>query len=141
MDFEDVINQPLLPPHLEPTPGWLAPNGDYYPCNYEAHQRHGTTAWMILDMLGIEIEHLADEQNALCELRFICVDIEECLMAKGYEPSERQINTLRQLMLLPEEETDYEWQHYTKQSIDAFLRKIHIARRRQQLKRKKFTTC
>lgn len=133
-----ALDTPLRPPHLEAAPGWLAPNGDYYPCNYDAHQRHGTTAWLILESLGIDPETVSDEQEYLLEMwRFIRVDIEDCMMAKGYEPSERQMNTLTQLLLLPLDETDEEWQHYTKLSIEDFIRKCQVAKKRALARKRK----
>lgn len=98
----------LRPPQPDICPGWLAPNGDYYACNYEAEEHHGETAELILRLIidplqAGDIDNvclMTLEQHALMELGWIRVD-NETILPSAAVPTPAQLRTLRVLQSLP----------------------------------------
>ena len=97
---------PLNPPSIEANPGWIAPNGDYYPVNYIRFQRHGQIARAIIrDLLNID-DFLIEEQNYLLDRGWIRVDYDE-ILPRDTTTTRQQRDTLRKIAAI---DSDIEWE-------------------------------
>jgi hypothetical protein len=106
---------PLRAPSIESQPGWLSPDGDYYPVDYPRLQRHDSIAAAIIRDLLSGFPDMINDQNRLQALGWIRVD-HDSIMPKDCKSNRKQRNTLSALLRL---DGDGTW-HSTKKMITTF---------------------
>lgn len=106
---------PLGEPSLESEPGWLSPEGDYYPVKYLLLQRHNSIAAAIIrDLLG-ETPDMINDQIYLQNSGWIRIDIDS-ILPKNCKSNRKQRDTLSALLRL---DGDDNWSK-TKKMISTF---------------------
>ena len=90
---------PLREPFLDASPGWLSPEGKYYPVNYIRMQRHDQIAVAIMaDLLGLDPGYTND-QNYLMSIGWLRVD-DDGILPKNSKSTREQRDALRELVQL-----------------------------------------
>lgn len=110
----------LRPPQLETLPGWLAPNGDFYACDYDQQIAHEALAISIVETLLQPEEQPDGDQQYLLNAGWVRVDIEACLGNKMLNPRITPAQ-YRSLVALANMDGDGMWEDYAKYSIQDFL--------------------
>lgn len=88
---------PLREPFIEASPGWLSPEGDYFPVNYPQGQRHDQIAAAIITKFNFGNPDMLNDQGILLSLGWIRVDYDE-ILPKEAKSTRQQRDTLRQLL-------------------------------------------
>lgn len=88
---------PLRDPFIAASPGWIAPDGNYYPVDYPRGQRHDQIAAAIITKFNLGNPTMLTDQNILLSLGWIRVDYDE-ILPKEARSTRQQRDTLRQLL-------------------------------------------